>query len=144
MSLLAVGDQIAARLRERLSGVAVLTAATAGDLTKGKQLAPAVYVIYAGGSVPESRPDGLAARIGQRWLTVVSARHVGDVVGGGPARDAAGALADQVLDALMGWQPPGTTQPLRLADLPDPGYVTGFQLVPLAFSTELVRRNTPA
>lgn len=142
MSFLFLESSIAARLREHLPAeVHVLASASIDDLAKGSRLAPATYLIYAGGAVAEARPDGRAVRVRQNWLVVVTARHAARLTEGAPARADAGALADLVLAALMGWQPDGTSQPLTLADLPDPGFLAGYQTIPLVFSTEFVRAN---
>jgi len=141
---LALEGLIADRLRERLDGsVHVLTAPALDAIASGTQPTPAVYVLYAGGSVSESRQDGLAARIAQQWMVLVAVRNVAQIASGAPARADAGTIADAVLAALMGWQPPGTSQPLRLSALPDPGFIAGLQWVPLTFSTEFTRRVAP-
>jgi len=144
MSLLALEPVLRARLGERLPhNVKILAAHDLDAVSAGGQPTPAVYVIYSGGSVAESRSDGRAARISQDWLILVAVRHVSQVDAGAAARAEAGDLADLVLAALMGWQPAGTSQPLRLSGLPNPGFISGYQWVPLIFNTEITRRTEP-
>lgn len=138
MSLLFLEPLILERLRGRLT-VPVLPKASLDAQQQAVPRAPAVYVIYWNGTVAESRPDGRAARIRQRWLCLVAARNLTEAASGQRAREDAGTLADAVLNALMGWQPPGASAPLTLAELPDLGYVAGYQTLPLVFSTELTR-----
>lgn len=144
LSLLALEPLIMERLGALLSGeVAVFPAAALDAITGGNQPAPAVYVLYDSGAVTESRPDGLAVRIAQTWVALVVVRYAAQGVGGPQARLSAGEIADEVINALMGWQPTGTSQPLRLVDLPSGGAVPGYQIVPLQFSTEIIRRVEP-
>ncbi|RNE89874.1 hypothetical protein [Marichromatium sp. AB31] len=144
-SLLALGPEIVERLAAHLPAtVQVLEGRSAEDFARPTQIAPAIYVIYDGGAIAQSRPDARAARITQRWLCVCVARNLRELASGAAALNDAGALADGVLEALMGWQPEGTSQPLTLTDLPTPRYDTGYQMVPLAFTTELVRKTTAA
>lgn len=144
MSLLALEPLLLARLREQLPpGVPVLPKASLDAQAEGLLRAPAVYVIYAGGEVAERRPDGRAVKLRQRWLCLVAVRNLAESTSGQPAREDAGTLADVVLTALMGWQPPGASAPLSLVELPDLGYVAGYQTLPLVFATELVRSVKP-
>jgi hypothetical protein len=144
MSLLALEPILKARLSERLpSAVKILSAPDLDAVGAGSQPTPAVYVVYSGGAVTESRPDGRAVRIAQDWLILVAVRHVSQSDAGASARAEAGDLADQVIAALMSWQPAGTSAPLRLSGLPNPGFVDGYQWVPLTFSTEITRRIEP-
>lgn len=138
MSLLAIESEIIARLTAQLpAGTHVLTSASARDIESNRLLSPAAYVIYAGGSVPET--DGYERlMIEQRWLVVCCARNVADATGSG-ARADAGTLADAVLAALQAWQPASADSALLLIDLPDPGLSSGFQLIPLAFATTITR-----
>ncbi len=140
-SLLALGPVIVARLKGRLpETVQVLEGRTADDFARSGQIAPAVYVVYDGGAIAQSRPDARAARITQRWMCVCIAKNLQGVATGSAALVDAGALADSTLAALMGWRPEGTSQALTLVDLPRPRYDTGYQMVPLVLATEIVRK----
>lgn len=145
MNLLGVEPQIIERLRARLAdNVRVLARADLDQaLTLRQLVAPAVYVIHQGARVTESRPDGRAVRLAQRWLCLVVAKNLTDLVSGAHARADAGALADAVLAALMGWRPEACSAPLSLSDVPDTDYLSGYQLIPLVFATELVRKADP-
>ena len=146
-NLLAIEAELVQRLQQRLAplrpAVHVLTAADLADVTEEKQLCPAVHVIYQGYTPTESRADGRAVRIEQTWLAVVAVRNARAVQSGAAARAEAGALAQQVLLALQGWQPADATKPLQLASAPNAGYSAGYQYVPLAFTAELICRTTP-
>ena len=133
--MLSIEAEIIARLTAEMPvGTHIASASALDDVEKGRQLAPAVYVIYAGGSI--SQADGYdEIRIAQRWLCVVTARNARDTA----ARASAGTLADLVVTALAGWTPASASMPLMLSDLPDPGWLPGFQLLPLGFATEILR-----
>lgn len=138
MSLLSIEPAITDRLASLLPpGTHVRTAASSADIITGRLLAPAVYLIYSGGSLLP--PDGYERLlIEQRWLAVCVARNVADAAGAG-ARDDAGGIADAVISALQAWTPDGADSPLLLAGLPDPGLISGFQLIPLAFTVAVAR-----
>jgi hypothetical protein len=141
MNLLALEGLIVERLRARLpADILVLAAASVDEAITAGSSHPsaAVYVFYAGGNVSESSANGRTAIITQEWSVLVVARNMQEQRSGAIARASAGALADQVLDALMGWRPEGAGA-LALSALPDPGYITGYQWVPLQFSTTLMR-----
>jgi hypothetical protein len=144
MNLLALRAPLLERLRTALPpAVQVLTAVNLGALIYGTQVAPAVYLIYLGGTVAESRPDGLAVRIEQTWQAVVCARNVGAQQSGAPAQDEAGALAGAVLDALVGCVLEGSSKPLKLAAMPYGGDnpEATAQLLPLSFAAEITYRS---
>jgi phage gp37-like protein len=143
MSLTALESEILARLRTQLgTDVHLLTSAALDDVSKGRALAPAVYVIYDGGSVDD--PDGYQSQtLGQRWMVVATTRNAAPD-SGQAARASAGVLADEVLAALSGWRPASAASPLLLSALPRPGYVAGFQTFPLEFSTSITRPLTAA
>jgi len=143
MSLFRLRAPMLARLRAALPPqVQVLTAVNLGALLYGTQVAPAVYLIYQGGTVPETRHDGLAARIAQTWLAVACARNPSASQSGAPAQDDAGVIAEQVLDALAGWQPEGASKVLVPAAFPYGGDnpEATVQLVPVALAAEFTYR----
>lgn len=144
MSFLALESALIERLKARLpAGTHVLTGADLAGVAEGSQPTPAVHVIYQGYRVAEARPDGRAARIEQTWLAVVAVRNVRDARSGEAARNDASLLADGVIDALMGWQPPGTSSPLKITQAPRAGYFAGHLYLPLAFTTENTVKGNP-
>lgn len=146
-TLFALRPILAARLREVLPAqVPVLYAVSLEALVFGQQVAPAVYLIYQGGAVPEVRPDGLVCRIRQTWLAVAVSRHLGDSQSGVPAQDDAGHLAGLALGALMGFRPAGASGPVLPAALPYGGDnpEATVQLVPVAFTVDFPFRAAGA
>jgi phage gp37-like protein len=144
MSLLALESALVERLKARLpAGVHVLSAADLAGVAEGSQPTPAVHVVYQGYRVSESRPDGRAARIEQTWLVVVAVRNVRDARSGGAARADAGDLAESVIAAIMGWQPEGTSSPLKLTTAPRAGYAAGHIYMPLGFACETTVKGLP-
>lgn len=144
MSFLALESALVERLKAKLpAGVHVLTGADLDGVSEGSQPTPAVHVVYQGYRVIETRPDGRAARVEQVWLAVVAVRNVRDARTGAAARADAGALGDGVISALMGWQPVGTSSPLKLAQAPRAGYSAGHFYLPMAFTTETTVKGTP-
>lgn len=130
-------------LVERLKAVLpndvhVLTASDLADIDEGRQPTPAVHVIYDGYRPGESRPDGKATRISQRWLTVIAVRNARGRGHGANAREDAMELTTQIAPKLMGYQPSKEIAPLFLSAAPAPGGSDGFLYVPLAWSTETV------
>lgn len=139
--LLAVETALVARLTERLpAGVRVLTHGALPELASGAQPAPAAVVLYGGGTVTESRSDGLAVRLAQEWVVLLVARELLEPPAGATAP---GPLADTVLGALLGWRPAADCKAMRLSALPPPEFVNGQQWLPLTFETEIVRRVAP-
>lgn len=147
MNLFALRAPILQRLRAQLPPeVAVLSAVSIERLIYGTQVAPAVYLIYTGGTLPEVRAGGGTLRLSQTWSAVAIARDVGDGQSGGPAQDAAGELAGRVLDALSGYTPNGARGPMTPAGTPYAGQnpESTTQLVPVEFRVELWIKPEPA
>ncbi|MDO5289343.1 MAG: hypothetical protein Q4F13_06875 [Pseudomonadota bacterium] len=118
--------------------VHVLTAAELAQVAGSQQPTPAVHVLYRGYQVDDSR-TGAFAGVEQSWLTVAVARNVADIEQGYHARQAAGPLAAQVMDALYRHrlrdaqgQPIGMG-PLRLDAAPAPGFEDGHFYLPLGW-----------
>lgn len=142
--LLSVGDELVARLKDRLPpDLHVLSAADLAGVTEERQLTPAVHVLYQGYRLLESSANGLTARIEQTWLVVVATRNVRALASGSATRLEAGALAAGVLQALMGFKPGSAAKPLQLSGAPAARYTAGAQYLPLAFATEVVARPLP-
>ena len=121
--------------------VKVLSAADLNGVSEERQYTPAVHLVYQSYRVNEPRYDGKATRIEQTWLAIVATTNKANLRTGKAARSDAGAIAQRVLKALMGFKPPEVTKPLRLADAPAAGFNGGFQYLPLAFTAELVQGN---
>lgn len=144
VSFLSIEPAIVQRLKDRLpAGVHVLTGADLDGVSEGAQPTPAVHVVYQGYRVVETRPDGRAARIEQDWLAVAAVRNVRDARTGAAARADAGAMAEAVISAMMGWQPTGTCSPFRLAQAPRAGYRAGHFYLPMTFTTETTIKGSP-
>lgn len=131
-------ERLRACLAASRPGLHLLGAADLAGVTEERQLCPAVHVLYQGYQVKELNSRGNVARVQQTWLAVVATRNVRALKAGAEAGGLAGLLSGQVLQALMGWQPPSATKPLALAGAPSPRFAAGHQYLPLAFSTELV------
>lgn len=130
----AVEQIIIDRLRAKLPDVTVEPLRELERVPELRQKAPAVFVIYDGYTVGQSLgPTGAIQQITQDWYVVVatkSAKGNGNV---NAARDQAGEICEQVLDALLGFHLGGGRY-LRLSDAPGPEYDAGYCHVPLAFS----------
>jgi len=130
----AVEQIIIDRLRAKLPDVTVEPLRELERVPELRQKAPAVFVIYDGYTVGQSlMPTGAIQQITQDWYVVVatkSAKGNGNV---NAARDQAGEICEQVLDALLGFHL-GLGRYLRLSDAPGPEYDAGYCHVPLAFS----------
>lgn len=138
-----VEQTIIDRLRDKLPGVTVEPLRELERVPELRQKAPAVFVIYDGYTVGESiGPTGMVQKINQDWYVVVatkSAKGNGNV---NAARDQAGEICEQVLDALLGFHL-GRGRYLRLSDAPGPEYDGGYCHVPLAFSNAATFKGQP-
>ena len=76
------------------------------------------------------------------WYVVVAAKSARGNGNGNDARDQAGALAQQVVEALLGFNMGGGKY-LRLGEAPGPEYDAGYCFLPLAFSCAATFRGTP-
>lgn len=113
-----------------------------------RQKTPAVWVIFDGYSVGESiGPTGNIQRVTMEWYVVAAARSARGNGDTDAARDAASALCEQVLVALLGYdvgQPSGQGGKfLRLSDAPGPEYDGGYCHVPLAFTNPATFKGQP-
>lgn len=98
-----------------------------------RKLAPACWVIYDGFSVGERIANGAVQSVSQEWQIVVAAQSAKGRGNAAAARDEAGELALQVLQALLGFHIGGGKY-LHLADAPGPIYSAGYCHLPLAFT----------
>ncbi len=139
---LAAEPLIKARLEDQVPDVTVLAAADLAGVTERQQITPAVHLLY-GGDVPVREAVGTAERgagqiTDQRWVVVIATRSARDVVGGSGARQLAGPIVAQTLDALRGWTPDGFTRPLRRGSGMPPKYSPGFAYFPFQFLLRIV------
>jgi hypothetical protein len=98
-----------------------------------RQKAPAVWVIYDGFSVGPKIPPGTVQQVVQEWFVVIAAKSAKGRGDSSAARDEAGEIALQVLQALLGFHLGGGKY-LHLSDAPGPEYSAGFAHLPLAFT----------
>jgi hypothetical protein len=123
------------RLEAQIDGVHVLSAADLSGVDETRQVTPAVHVIYNGDDLGDRAGDGADQIVRQRWLTVVATRNVRNISDGKAAREDAGKIVLEVLDALAGWQPDGEHGNLVRIAGPSPAYRTGYLYIPLAWHT---------
>lgn len=144
--LLGLEPWLVQRLREALGpSVDVQGHTSLEDLAEGAlPRLPALGVVWGGYKVLESGPQALAARVAERWLTVVVVGSAQDARSGHAARALAQALVSQVLQALSGAQPWPEAAPLALDDAPREGVLAQRLFVPLAWRHELVVPAPPA
>lgn len=107
-----------------------------------RQRAPAVWVIYDGYGVGDSVANGAVQQIRQDWYVVVAAKSAKGNGNAHAARDEAGELCLQVLQALLGFHIGGGRY-LQLGDAPGPEYDGGYCHVPLAFSNAATFKGQP-
>jgi hypothetical protein len=98
-----------------------------------RQKAPAVWVIYDGFSVGSMVGSGSVQQITQEWFVVIAAKSAKGRGDSSAARDEAGEIALQVLQALLGFHLGGGKY-LHLSDAPGPEYSAGYAHLPLAFT----------
>lgn len=150
-NLLVLQDELEELLKRELAdirpAVHVLTPAdVAGeakeDSTAAKQPTPAVNIVYMGHkpslAADRQRADGRAAVIAQLFALEVVTRNVRAVKTGAAARAEGGALAMQVLTAVMGARLPSAGGPVQLVPGPGPVYRNGMQHLPLLVQVDLM------
>lgn len=131
---------IEAKIIERLSagvpaGTRVLQHAEVDEASDARQFAPFVAVVYDGYRPGQTiAPTGQVQQVVQDWYVVVGAksakRNGKDIA----ARDAAGELADTVLQLLLGLNLGGGAY-LRLRESPGPEYEDGYCFLPIGFQS---------
>jgi hypothetical protein len=133
MSLLALEPLLLERLRTECPGVHIGRIRDVTDLRRERIPTPALMVGYRAGSVRQLGTAGREVEITTRWLVVAVARNVADD-SDAAAREALSPLVDAALAATMGWYPDLLREPIRLTDLPDAGYGSGYLWLPLELS----------
>lgn len=138
-NFLALEPLIIARLREQLEPtVYVMSAADLDAIVESTQPAPAVHVLYLSGRPTESQ-DGFVT-FEQTWLTVIVVRNLTDTTTGEAARQDAGPLAMQVIDALHR-RKLVPARPLLPAKAPNAGFSAGHFYLPLAWTASISFRS---
>lgn len=128
---------LVARLQQVLPvGVRVLTAEDLKDLTEEQLPTPSVHLIYQGYQVKENRPDGRSSRVTERWLAVIAVSANRRGRSGSDARDGAQQLFDQLVPALIGWQPASAVAPILLATPPAPAWSSHCLYLPTAYQID--------
>lgn len=74
---------------------------------------PAAWVLPLAEQIDEQALSGSARVCEQRFGVQLMVRHAARADAGGPAADALEDVREQVLAALVGWQPPGAAAPIR-------------------------------
>lgn len=138
-NFLALEPLIIARLREVLPPhVYVLSAADLDAVAESTQPTPAVHLLYLGCRPAESRDGFLTFE--QTWLTVIVVRNLTDTTSGAAARQDAGPLAMQVVDALHRRKFP-PARPLLPVKAPNAGFSAGHFYLPLAWTASISFRS---
>lgn len=126
VDFLAAEGAILARLEEMVPGVRILSAADLAGIKAGRQVTPAIYLLLDNIRPESSAARGRALRIRQRWAVVVTVRNVREIKSGAGARQEAGPMITQCIQALSGWTPAEGHTPLLLAETNmRPGYQEG-------------------
>lgn len=140
-NFLAIETPLVERLKAQLADLSpkvhVLTANDTAGVEESKQLTPAVQVTYLGYDIQSIPPmDASAVRITQHWLIWVCVRNVREARSGAAARNAAGALALRVLQALLGFVPIQGEPAIRPehSQARSGASEAGFYYLPLSFS----------
>lgn len=136
--------QIIERLRATLPGTVYVDAVHDSDTAKDqRQRAPAVWVIYDGYTKGQSVPNNPGVQqIIQEWAVVIQTRSARGNGATGAARDEASALAEQVIQALLGFDL-GRGKRLHLEEAAGPEYDAGYCFLPLAFAHATTFRGAP-
>lgn len=110
------------------------------QIIEGKQVTPALYVIYAGEVVQDSsRTQTLEAH---RFYVVLTVKNAADQRTAGMLHTAAGIYLPRVKSALKDFTPQGTTGPLKQVTPPAPYYSSGFAYFPLMFEAQVLFSTT--
>lgn len=144
-NFLALEPLIVARLKSVLpADVHVLSAADLAGVAESAQPTPAVHVLYRGYRVRDADVPAFAS-IEQTWLTVIAARNLTDLASGSDARQAAGPLAADVIDALYQhrFSELSGARPLRITQAPEAGYRAGYFYLPLGWICPITFKPAP-
>lgn len=124
--------------------VHVLAVADLADVSWKMQPTPAVHVLYRGHR-PTREKTGMFEEIDQVWWTVVVVHNARGLRDGRAARQTAGPLLGQLVQALGPWVPPLSGYgSFALAEAPAAQYEDGFGFFPLAWRVHARLRVAPA
>lgn len=138
-------QRIIERLRERLGPeVTVEPLRELERVPELRQKAPAAWVIYDGIRPVQvsGDPRAMVQQVALDWYVVIAAKSSRGNGGGNDARDQAGAMALQAIEALIGFDM-GGGKFLRLSEAPGPEYDAGYCHLPLAFSCAATFKGRP-
>lgn len=138
----ALGPAIKQRIETCVDGlIAVYTPFSVEDMLKMNRTSPSVSVIWVDERVGESAGQGKAAPVFQQWLVVLSIHDASSQLQETEAiREKAEPLIEQLLEALMGWNPGiAGFRPLHRinAGVP-PGSSAGFAYFPFLFESQML------
>jgi phage gp37-like protein len=139
MNYLAAEEAIIARLQAEVDGLrGVFGAMDQAAILKQSQGGAAVYVVWAGDTIPRDDTDG-GQVVRQQWLICVHVHNPRDQVTGGEARKDAGTIITEVLEALTDWSPGDGFSVFHRITAPRPRYAKGGHgYFYLTFETTLV------
>jgi len=111
----AVRDEIAEKLKG-ISGLKkIYTPANSATVTELSQVTPNAQVYYRRIRKLDDVAKSSMNMLAQQWEVTVVERHASAQLNDGSAvLDRAGALTQQVLELLSGWQPASSARPLNL------------------------------
>lgn len=138
-------DRLTARVPE---GVRILQHAELDEAEDARQFAPFVAIVYDGFTPGDYVAPGIVQKINLEWYVVIGAKSAKQNGKNLKARDAAGVLANTVLEALLGFavrktdgQPSGAY--LRLRESPGPEYEGGYCYLPIGFTSSVTFKGNP-
>ena len=141
---LAIEPLLKAHLAGIAPGVGIHSLATLGDVKARMQLAPAIFIGYAGDRFDQdltAQGVGLGQRWTQAWWTVIAVRAAGKTQGAA-LRATAGPLMADVMTLLGGWTPDSKTyRPFTRVAATQPLYHIGYAEFPLRWETRLNIRS---
>lgn len=103
-------------------------------VTEEKQVTPGVYVLYRWFAVPDATEKRGVLK--HRWLILIAVSAPGAKQReASPLNQVAGRFIPSVLQALHGYTPIGSTEPMVIATPPERWSGKGFGYYPLAFTS---------
>ncbi len=117
----------------------ILSAADLEGIKENSQPVPALHVVFFDDNPTANKNETVSIQQSteQNWLITVAVRNVRDK-SGESARDEAGLLINQVLQALNGWHPDlGFMRMSRKKSPYRPTYRNGFFYFPMLFSVKM-------
>lgn len=139
MNLLAPEPEIIARLKAAIAAqgltVGVYGVPDLPAIQDDQHLAPAVFVVFNGVEIAQSKANGAWVVYRTTWTIVPVVRNRRDPKTGTDSREEAGALMTLVAQALQGHKPAKGWTALEAASPVAGFFDVGFAYYPLAFST---------